>query len=96
MFHTLRGTNQAIHEINNCNKKIYNLPTHYCQSRLGQILSLRREGSLAQAKGSRLGEFSSSGHFELSLRLAHLAQARGLRSSDQLETEKGRATINLA
>jgi len=42
-------------------------------------LSLRRQGSLTQAKSFCLSEIENRGHFEFSLKLAHLAQARGLR-----------------
>ena len=45
-------------------------------------LSLRRQGSLAQAKGFRLSEIENREHFEFSLKLAHLAQARDLRSGE--------------
>ena len=45
-------------------------------------LSLRRQGSLAQAKSFRLSEIENREHFEFSLELAHLAQARGLRSGE--------------
>jgi len=39
-------------------------------------LSLKREGSLAQATNFRLGETAYRGHVEVSLKQAHLAQAR--------------------
>ncbi|QCD83485.1 hypothetical protein DEO72_LG2g3829 [Vigna unguiculata] len=45
-------------------------------------LSLRRQGSLAQAKSFRLSEIENREYFEFLLKLAHLAQARGLRSSE--------------
>jgi len=43
---------------------------------------LKRQGSLAQAKRFRLSEIENREHFEFSLKLAHLAQARGLRSGE--------------
>jgi len=45
-------------------------------------LSLRRKGSLAQAKSFRLSEIENREYFEFSLKLAHLAQARDLRSGE--------------
>jgi len=39
-------------------------------------ISLRREGSLALATSSRLGETAFKGHVKVSLKLAYLAQAR--------------------
>jgi len=42
-------------------------------------LSLRREEPLAQATNSRLGEIAHIRHVKVSLKLAHLAQASGLR-----------------
>jgi len=44
-------------------------------------LSLKRQGSLAQAKSFRLSEIENK-EYEFSLKLAHLAQARGLRSGE--------------
>jgi len=45
-------------------------------------LSLRRHGSLAQAKSFRLSEIENKEYFKFSLKLAHLAQERGLRSGE--------------
>ena len=45
-------------------------------------LSLKRQGSLAQAKSFHFSEIENREYFEFSLKLAHLAQARGLRSSE--------------
>jgi len=45
-------------------------------------LSLRRQGSLAQAKSFRLSEIENREHFKFLLKLAHLAQTRGLRSGE--------------
>jgi len=39
-------------------------------------------GYLAQAKNFRLSEIENREYFEFSLKLAHLAQARGLRSGE--------------
>jgi len=47
--------------------------------------SLRRKGSLAQAKSFRLSEFENREHFEFSLKLARLAQARGLCLGEHLK-----------
>ena len=54
-------------------------------------LSLRRQGSLAQAKSFRLSlsEIENKQHFEFSLKLAHLAQARGLCSNEHLKPKGG-------
>jgi len=38
-------------------------------------LSLKQQGSLAQAKSFRLSEIENREHFEFLLKLAHLAQA---------------------
>jgi len=48
----------------------------------GKELSLKRQGSLAQAKSFRLSEIENKEYFKFSLKLAHLAQARGLSSSE--------------
>jgi len=52
-------------------------------------LLLRRHGSLAQAKSFRLSEIENIKHFEFSLKLAHLAQARGLRSGEHSKPKGG-------
>jgi len=51
-----------------------------CAINLAQAkeLSLRRQGSLAQAKSFRLSEIENREYFEFSLKLAHLAQERSL------------------
>jgi len=45
-------------------------------------LSLRQQGSLAQAKSFRLSEIENREYFEFSLKLAHLTQVRDLRSGE--------------
>jgi len=53
-------------------------------------LSLRRQGSLAQAKSFRLSETENREHFKFSLKLAHLAQARRPSLRRALETKGGK------
>jgi len=52
-------------------------------------LSLRRQGSFAQAKNFHLSEIENREHFEFSLKLAHLAQARGLCSGEHSKPKGG-------
>jgi len=52
-------------------------------------LSFKRQGSLAQAKSFRLSEIENREHFEFSLKLAYLAQARGLRLGEYSKLKGG-------
>jgi len=45
--------------------------------------------NLAQARNFRLSEIENREYFEFSLKLAHLAQARGLRSSEHSKLKGG-------
>jgi len=58
-------------------------------------LSLRQEEPLAQATSSRLGETTNRGHVEVSLKLAHLAQARGLRLGEPSKQRGGELLLSL-
>jgi len=51
--------------------------------------SLRRGKPLAQATNSRLGEIAHRGHVEVSLKLAHLAQASDLRLGEPSKQRRG-------
>jgi len=51
-------------------------PTNPANLTQAKEFSLKREGSLAQATNSYLGETTYKGHVEVSLKLVHLAQAR--------------------
>jgi len=50
---------------------------------------LKRQGSLAQAKSFCLSEIENREHFEFSLKLAYLAQTRGLRSGEHSKPKGG-------
>ena len=54
----------------------YTYPSNRMNLAQAKELSLKREGSLAQATNFRLGETAYRGHVEVSLKQAHLAQAR--------------------
>jgi len=57
----------------------YQYSTNYVNLAQANELSHKREEPLAQATSSRLGEIANREHIEVALKLAHLAQARGLR-----------------
>jgi len=59
-------------------------------------LSRRRHGSLAQAKSFCLSEIENREDFEFSFKLAHLAQARSLRSGEHSKPKGGRVIAILA
>jgi len=73
--------------IQKCETYIY--PTNLVNLAQAKELSLRQEGSLAQVTSSRLGETTYKRHIEVSLKLAHLAQASGLRLGEPSNQREG-------
>jgi len=53
-----------------------------CQSRSSKGALAQATGSLAQAKSFRLSEIENTEYFKFLIKLAHLAQARGLHSDE--------------
>jgi len=62
--------------------RTYKYSTNYVNLAQAKELSLKREEPFAQATSSRLGEIANREHIKVSLKLAHLAQARDLRLSE--------------
>jgi len=52
-------------------------------------LSLRQQGVSLKRKNFHLSEIENKEYFEFSLKLAHLAQARGLRSGEHSKLKRG-------